>query len=939
MFRVLFSLLFCSKLFAQPLFRITEGTAQVFEDRLSQYLPICADRIDSNVISNICAQQGGLLVKSYNKTSHINILSASVRCNGNECFSSRRLFCNQGLNIECGESMADSGCPKEFVKLGKSKCLGIISDENHDYEEAVGRCRSFHNSSLASLGFIDTKKLYLALKELNKSRNDVHLFLTSAVRMRRDWRWSDGIMLDKAPEGEGRCMALQLGDDIVAFKAMECSLSQFVPLCEINLAQNCALPGEYQGDVSHSISGTECLKWNDPRITQHGYFSTGQRFWDHNSCRIVNGNGLRPWCMISDQLFEECQVPKCNVNELSEHFTHNVASQIPMVCKEGEVKCGQSDECVDAEFICDYEMDCSNGFDESNCRMLKAVVSNVIYLADFLENFDLKGEFKLVDEVSEVWTNIRRAQGCAQRCIQNPEFTCESFSFDPDKEICLLSRISNNPAVLFERPDSFYYQKKFSKDLLTFTQNSTSLIIEASKNGQKGPICMDNVTQTDQLCKEFGFGPALNYPVLFTSRTAHIWSIESLRNDVPDALLPLPSPSDCRRFLRCSNCLPSQFSCQLEPACIDQNKVCDGRVDCNDASDEIGCRNIAWRLIGEVEDVIPEGRVQLSFQNKWTDVCSDGLNEGDVSRLCSKLGKGKYGRILPIYGQKSTSTTWLIRCDNEDCGPLRMHQCLNGILNLRCDSDEHLYCGHRFSKARIKRVVGGFDSAMGAFPWTAALRFNYGDVHHCGAVIIAERYLLSAAHCFEANREPKDFTVITGDWNNRVREGTEQKFNISKIHFFPNYEDLFQHDIVLLEISNKIRFDQYSQPICLPPRGYRYNKGQVCIVSGWGSNGTEYSEKMRAAAMPILDRDECRNVSKIYSSVSKTSFCAGYLNGGIDSCQGDSGGPFACEHNGIFYLGGIISWGEGCAQKKHPGIYTMITPYLSWIENITTISF
>jgi hypothetical protein len=42
--------------------------------------------------------------------------------------------------------------------------------------------------------------------------------------------------------------------------------------------------------------------------------------------------------------------------------------------------------------------DCQNGFDEISCP-------------DFLKNFDLIGEYKLVNEVSEIWTRIPHSQG------------------------------------------------------------------------------------------------------------------------------------------------------------------------------------------------------------------------------------------------------------------------------------------------------------------------------------------------------------------------------------------------------------------------------------------------------------------------------------------------------------------------------------------------
>jgi serine protease 12 (motopsin) len=63
---------------------------------------------------------------------------------------------------------------------------------------------------------------------------------------------------------------------------------------------------------------------------------------------------------------------------------------------------------------------------------------------------------------------------------------------------------------------------------------------------------------------------------------------------------------------------------------------------------------------------------------------------------------------------------------------------------------------------------------------------------------------------------------------------------------------------------------------------------------------TGYSRHLRATWIPLLPHETCK-ASFVYGTkaIGEGMFCAGMLEGGIDSCQGDSGGPLICLINGM----------------------------------------
>uniref|UniRef100_A0A8D3BTA5 trypsin n=1 Tax=Scophthalmus maximus TaxID=52904 RepID=A0A8D3BTA5_SCOMX len=203
------------------------------------------------------------------------------------------------------------------------------------------------------------------------------------------------------------------------------------------------------------------------------------------------------------------------------------------------------------------------------------------------------------------------------------------------------------------------------------------------------------------------------------------------------------------------------------------------------------------------------------------------------------------------------------------------------------------------------KIVGGYECEPYSQPHQVSLNSGY---HFCGGSLVNENWVVSAAHCYKSRVE-----VRMGEHNIKVTEGSEQFIRSSRVIRHPNYSSYnINNDIMLIKLTCGS-----AQRLCS-----RWHH----VQSLWLGQHHELHNKLQCLDLPILSERDCEN--SYPGMITPAMFCAGYLEGGKDSCQGDSGGPVVCNGE----LQGVVSWGYGCAERDHPGVYAKVCLFNDWLE-------
>ncbi|XP_053112433.1 transmembrane protease serine 6 isoform X2 [Hemicordylus capensis] len=303
---------------------------------------------------------------------------------------------------------------------------------------------------------------------------------------------------------------------------------------------------------------------------------------------------------------------------------------------------------------------------------------------------------------------------------------------------------------------------------------------------------------------------------------------------------------------------PSEFLCSVNGLCV---PACNGIKDCPNGLDERNC-------------VCP-----ATFQCQEDSTCVE------FSKVCNQLLDCINGSDEKQCHEGVPCCPFTYQCADGSCVKKPNPQC-DGVPDCKDRSDEmHCGCG---LQAPLNRIVGGAHSVEGEWPWQASLQVR--GHHVCGGTLVADRWVITAAHCFQEDRlaSPTVWTVYLGKSFLNATSQNEVSFKVIRILQHPYFEeDSHDYDVALLQLDLPVIFSASAsiQPICLPASSHLFVPGLLCWITGWGAakEGGPTSNILQKADVQLVQQDICSEA--YHYLVTPRMLCAGYPDGKNDACQ------------------------------------------------------
>lgn len=178
---------------------------------------------------------------------------------------------------------------------------------------------------------------------------------------------------------------------------------------------------------------------------------------------------------------------------------------------------------------------------------------------------------------------------------------------------------------------------------------------------------------------------------------------------------------------------------------------------------------------------------------------------------------------------------------------------------------------------------------------------NHPNKHECGGTLIADRYVVTAAHCVESIHENILLHFGVLEPSDLFEEGRQLSIaNAEDVIIHPNYSHMYlRDDLAIIRLKKPIVFTRYVQPARFSNECEMEGAVDLLAVgSGYQSTHGQIAKYLQWAPLQTIPSEQCRIVFPMLAERNEV-FCVS-SNDMRSMCHGDSGSPVLREYDNAF---------------------------------------